>query len=68
MITVLIIYWIATTIYGAYWAVKNPPVKLGPDSEYFALLEVVAKLFPAMLIAWIAVPMMLLHKIKFKRK
>ena len=68
MITVLIIYWIATTIYGAYWAVKNPPFKLGPDSEYFTLLEVVAKLFPAMLIAWIAVPMMLLHKIKFKRK
>jgi heme/copper-type cytochrome/quinol oxidase subunit 2 len=68
MITVLIIYWIATTIYGTYWAVKNPPIRLGSDSEYFTLLEVIAKIFPAMCIAWIAVPAMLLHQIKFKRK
>lgn len=68
MITVLIIYWIATSIYGAYWAAKNPPFKLHPDSEYFTLLEVVAKLLPAMCIAWIVIPMMLLNQIKFKRK
>ena len=68
MITIFTIYWIATTIYGAYWMVKNPPFHLGPDSEYFTVLEFVAKLFPAMCVAWVVIPMMLLNKIKFKRK
>jgi len=67
MILLLVIYWVATTIYGAYWAVKNPSIRGGDDDEYFTVLEVVAKLFPAMLIAWLAVPMFLLHQIKFKR-
>jgi len=67
MITIFTIYWIATTIYGAHWAVKNPSIRGGDDGEYFTLLEVIAKLFPAMLIAWLAVPMFLLNKVKFKR-
>jgi hypothetical protein len=67
MIILLVIYWIATTIYGAYWLVKNPSIRGGDDGEYFTVLEVIAKLLPAMLIAWLAVPMFLLHQIKFKR-
>ena len=70
MSTIFIIYWIATTIYGAVWLVKNPSSKFAGDvhDEYFTLLEFIAKLFPAMCIAWAVVPMMLLNKIKFKRK
>ena len=70
METIFIIYWIATTIYGAMWLVRNPSSKFASDDhgEYFTLLEFIAKLFPAMLIALLAVPMMLLNKIKFKRK
>jgi heme/copper-type cytochrome/quinol oxidase subunit 2 len=67
MILLLVIYWIATTIYGTYWLVKNPSDRRYEDNEYVTLLEVIAKLFPAMLIAWLAVPMFLLHQIKFKR-
>jgi hypothetical protein len=67
MIILLVIYWITTTIYGAYWLVKNPSIMGYDDSEYFTLLEVIAKIFPAMLIAWLVVPMFLLNKIKFKR-
>ena len=69
MIILLVIYWIATTIYGAMWIVKNPSSKFASDDhgEYFTLLEFIAKLFPAMCIAWIAIPLFLLHQIKFKR-
>jgi hypothetical protein len=70
MITALIIYWIATTIYGAIWLVRNPSSKFASDDhgEYFTLLEFIAKLFPAMCVAWAVMPMMLLNQIKFKRK
>ena len=70
METIFIIYWIATTIYGAMWLVKNPSSKFPSDDhgEYFTLLEFIAKLFPAMCVAWLAVPALLLHQIKFKRK
>jgi hypothetical protein len=52
------------------WLVKNPSSRFASDDhgEYFTLLEFIAKLFPAMCIAWAVVPMMLLNKIKFKRK
>ena len=63
----IITYWIATTIYGVYWAVKNPPIKHGKPDEKFTLLEALAYVFPAGLIAWAAIPMMLLNKIEFKR-
>jgi hypothetical protein len=52
------------------WLVKNPSSRFASDDhgEYFTLLEFIAKLFPAMCIAWAVVPMMLLNNIKFKRK
>lgn len=65
---ILLIYWILTTIYGTYWLVKNPSSRHGEDDDEFTLLEVVAKIVPAGLIAWVVVPMLLLHQIKFKRK
>lgn len=64
----LLLYWLVTTIYGAYWLVLNPPIRRGDDSEYYTLLDVIAKIFPAAILAWIFIPMMLLDKIKFKRK
>jgi len=66
---ILTSYWIATTIYGTIWLVKNPSSKFASDDhgEYFTLLEAIAKIFPAMFIAWLAVPMFLLNKVKFKR-
>jgi hypothetical protein len=66
---ILISYWVVTTIYGTIWLVKNPSSKFASDDhgEYFTLLEAIAKIFPAMLIAWLAVPMFLLNKVKFKR-
>jgi hypothetical protein len=52
------------------WLVRNPSSKFASDvrDEYFTLLEFIAKLFPAMCVAWAVVPMMLLNQIKFKRK
>jgi hypothetical protein len=47
--------------------VKHPSDRRYEDSDEFTLLEVIAKTVPAALIAWAVVPMMLLHKIKFKR-
>lgn len=65
---ILLIYWILTTIYGVYWLVKYPSERRYDDDEEFTLLEVVAKIVPAALIAWAVVPMLLLNKIKFKRR
>jgi hypothetical protein len=64
---ILLVYWILTTIFGTYWLIKHPSDRRCEDEETFTLLELVAKTFPAMLIAWAIVPMMLLNKIKFKR-
>ena len=61
----LLIYWVSMTILGIYWMIKNPPITQDPNE--FTLLEVVAHIFPCALLAWAVVPMMLLHKIKFKR-
>ena len=65
---ILLIYWILTTIYGVYWLVKHPSSRHGDDDDEFTLLEVVAKIIPAAMIAWAIVPMLLLHQIKFKRR
>ena len=65
MINILIGYWILTTIYGVYWLIKNP--SRFEDKEDFTLMEVIAKIFTSMLLAWVIVPMMLLTKIEFKR-
>jgi hypothetical protein len=64
---ILLIYWILTTIYGTYWLVKHPSDRRCEDDDEFTLLEVIAKIFPAGLIAWAIVPMLLLHQVKFKR-
>lgn len=67
MIIILLTYWILTTILGIYWLIKYPSDRKYEDDKEFTLLEVIAKALPAALIAWAVVPMMLLHKIKFKR-
>jgi hypothetical protein len=64
---ILISYWILTTIYGVYWLIKHPSDRRYEDENEFTLLEVFGKLFPSMLLAWVFVPMGLLHQIKFKR-
>ena len=63
----LLIYWVLTTIYGVYWLIKHPSSKTGADPDHFTILEVLGHIFPAGLLAWVFVPMMLLHSIKFKR-
>ena len=65
--TIPLIYWILTTIYGVYWLVKHPSDRRCEDENEFTLLEVVAKTVPAAMITWAIVPMLLLNKIKFKR-
>jgi hypothetical protein len=65
--TLFLIYWILTTIYGVYWLVKHPSDRRCEDENEFTLLEVVAKTVPAAMIAWAIVPMLLLNKVKFKR-
>jgi hypothetical protein len=67
MINILIGYWILTTIYGVYWLIKHPSDRRYEDENEFTLLEVIAKTFPALLVAWAIIPMMLLNQIKFKR-
>ena len=61
----LISYWILTTIYGVYWLIKNP--SRFDNKEDFSILDVLANVFPAMILAPFAIPLMLLSKIKFKR-
>jgi hypothetical protein len=65
--TLLLIYWTLTTIYGVYWLIKHPSSRHGDDTENFTLLEVLGHVFPAALMAWAIVPMLLLHQVKFKR-
>jgi len=64
---ILLTYWILTTIYGTYWLVKHPSDRRYEDDNEFTLLEVVAKIVPAAMIAWAIVPMLLMNKVKFKR-
>jgi hypothetical protein len=61
----LLIYWILTTIYGIYWLIKNP--SRFNDKEDFSILDVLANVFPALLLSWIVIPMFILGSIKFKR-
>lgn len=60
----LIWYWILTTTYGVYWLIKHPRFD---DKEDFSILDVLANVFPALLLSWIAIPMFILGSIKFKR-
>jgi hypothetical protein len=63
----IITYWIATTTYGVYWLIKHPSSRRGDDMENFTLIEAAAHIFPAGLLAWAFVPMMILGSIEFKR-
>ncbi len=65
MKTLLIIYWITTTICGVYWLIKNP--NRNEDPKEFSLFEIIAKIFPSMIAAPFLVPIYLLSLIKFKR-
>jgi hypothetical protein len=64
MKTIFLIYWLLTTIAGIIWLIKHPAMH--QDNE-ISLLEVIALIFPCGLLAWMVLPMMLLHKVKFKR-
>jgi hypothetical protein len=64
MKTIILIYWLLTTIAGIVWMVKHPSTH---QDDEISLFEVVAYIFPCGLLAWAIVPMMLLHKVKFKR-
>jgi len=78
IMTYLISYWILTTIYLMYWFIRNHPIGNDRnddreycdrnDSEYFTLLDILLYILLSMLFAPFAVPLMLLHQIKFKRK
>ena len=66
-------YWMATTVYGVYWLIKNPATSRfstmdgnTPD-EYVTLLEIIAKTFMSAILSWVFVPILLLSKIRFKR-
>jgi hypothetical protein len=61
----LLTYWILTTAYGVYWLIKNP--SRFDDKEDFSILDVLANVFPALLLSWIIIPMFILGSIKFKR-
>ncbi len=63
--TLLIIYWIITTICGVYYLIKNP--RISEDKDEFTLSDILGNIFPAMIIAPFAIPLYLLSLIKFKR-
>ena len=65
---ILLIYWLLTTIYGVYWLIKYPSDRRYEDDNEFTLFEVIVYVFPSMILAPFFVPMLLLHKVKFKRR
>ena len=67
MILILLAYWMATTVYGVHCLIKHPSSRHGDDEEYFTLMEAIAHVFPAALLAWLFVPIVLLSQIRFKR-
>jgi len=66
MLTYLLVYWILTTVYGVYWLIKYPSITDDPNE--FSMFDLLAYVFPAACFAWVFVPMMVLHSIKFKRR
>ena len=64
-ISLLIAYWLITTIITLYWLIKNP-LKIH-DQEYFTLFDVFGQVFFCLLLGWVFVPVMVLTLIKFKR-
>jgi hypothetical protein len=68
METILMSYWIITTIIAVRWMIKNPSSKFGDhDQVHFTLFEVAGKIFPCAIVGWIFVPIGILYSIKFKR-
>jgi len=65
--TVFLIYWILTTMYGVYWLVKHPSERHGDDMEHFSVMEILGHILPAALLSWMFVPIGILNSIKFKR-
>lgn len=65
--TIIITYWILTTLYGVYWLIKHPSERNGDNTVYFTLMDIIAYIFPAAVFGWVFAPMILLNKIKFKR-
>jgi hypothetical protein len=73
MILILLAYWMATTVYGVHWLIKNPATSRfstmdgnTPD-EYITLLEILGKTFISALLSWLFVPLFLMSRIRFKR-
>ena len=66
MINLVIGYWIITTIITIGWFIKHPIGGL-EDKDHFTLFDVFGNVFPAVLLGWIMVPVMILSFIKFKR-
>ena len=65
MKTLLIIYWIASTILGVYYLIKNP--ERFEDKDEFTLADVIGCILPSIIIAPFILPLWLLSLIKFKR-
>jgi hypothetical protein len=63
--TLLIIYWIASTILGVYYLIKNPGKFESKDE--FTLADVLGSILPSIIIAPFILPLWLLSLIKFKR-
>jgi uncharacterized membrane protein YidH (DUF202 family) len=61
----LIIYWIASTIYGIYYFIKKSNYFKSKDE--FSLLNIICCIAVIMLIAPFVIPLYLLSLIKFKR-
>jgi hypothetical protein len=66
MTNLVIGYWIVTTIITIGWFIKQPIGGL-EDKDHFTLFDVFGNLFPAVLLGWVMVPVMILSLIKFKR-
>ena len=64
--TLIIAYWILSTIIAIGWFIKHPVGGL-EDREHFTLLEVLGNIFPAMILGWAMLPIMAALHIKFKR-
>ncbi len=64
---VILIYWLATTIYATYWLVKNPSNRTYEDPEYVTLLEIMGKFFVSAILGPFFIPIAVLTTIRFKR-
>ena len=61
---ILLLYWIATTMIGTWWQIKNPSLWEDEDAN---ILEIVVKFGLSAIFAWCFVPIFLMLSIKIKR-